>query len=99
MRNEVRGDVWKVWLYAAAAVALGAWISPLLYNAGKALAEVAARKTTNDALQWLANPLPAGGFPGFFPRRAVAGGGSVIFPVDRVAPRSSRRRRGGAGSN
>ena len=40
MRNDSRGDVIKVWLYAAASVALGAWMSPLLYNAGKALAEV-----------------------------------------------------------
>ena len=54
MRNEAHGDVLKVWLYAAASVWLGAWISPLLYNAGKALAEVSQGKTTNGPLEWLA---------------------------------------------
>jgi hypothetical protein len=38
MRDEALSDVLKVWLYAAAVVLLGAWMSPLLYNAGKALA-------------------------------------------------------------
>src|SRR5512137_2881398 len=54
MRNESLGDVLKVWLYAAASVLLGAWISPVLYNAGKALAEVSVCKVTNGPLEWLA---------------------------------------------
>lgn len=66
MRNEARGDVWKVWVYAAAAVGLGAWISPLLYNAGKALAEVSSRKSTNGFLEWLAEECRRAEFPRFY---------------------------------
>ena len=66
MRNDARGDVWKVWVYAAAAVLLGAWVSPLLYNAGKALAEVSSNKTTNGFLEWLAGVFRVADFPWFY---------------------------------
>jgi membrane protease YdiL (CAAX protease family) len=66
MRNEARGKVWKVWLYAVASVVLGAWISPLLYNAGKALAEVSACKTTNGFLERLAGLCRVADFPRFY---------------------------------
>lgn len=66
MRNPARGDVWKVWFYAAGVVALGAWMSPLLYNAGKALAEVSSGKTTNDFLEWLADICREADFPEFY---------------------------------
>ncbi|MDP3851932.1 MAG: CPBP family intramembrane metalloprotease [Luteolibacter sp.] len=66
MRNDARSDVWKVWLYAAAAVWLGAWMTPLLYNAGKALAEVSQSKTTNGPLEWLAGVCRMADFPWFY---------------------------------
>lgn len=66
MRNDARGDVLKVWLYAMASVFLGAWVSPLLYNAGKALADVSANKTMNGLLQWLAGLCRAADFKGYF---------------------------------
>ena len=44
MHREARADVLKTWLYATASVALGAWISPLVYNSGKALAEAMGLK-------------------------------------------------------
>jgi membrane protease YdiL (CAAX protease family) len=66
MRNDARGDVLKVWLYAAGCVWLGAWISPLLYNAGKALAEVSRSKSTNGPLQWLADRCREADFPHFY---------------------------------
>jgi membrane protease YdiL (CAAX protease family) len=66
MRNEARGKVWKVWLYAVASVLLGAWISPLLYNAGKALAEVSASKTTNGLMERLAGVCRMADFPRFY---------------------------------
>jgi membrane protease YdiL (CAAX protease family) len=66
MRNDASGDVLKVWLYAVASVVLGAWISPLLYNAGKALAEVSSNKTTNGILEWLAGVCRAAEFPRFY---------------------------------
>ena len=43
--------MFKVWLYAAASVLRGAWISPLFYNAGKALAEVSQFKQINGPLE------------------------------------------------
>ncbi len=80
MRNEARGDVWKVWLYAAASVALGAWMSPLLYNAGKALAEVSSAKTTNGFLEWLAGVCRAADFPRFFEAAVLLAAVMLFFP-------------------
>jgi membrane protease YdiL (CAAX protease family) len=80
MRNDVCGDVWKVWLYAAASVLLGAWISPLLYNAGKALAEVSQSKTTNGPLEWLAGVCRAAEFPRFYEAGLVLAAVVLFFP-------------------
>ena len=80
MRNEARSDVWKLWLYAAASVALGAWISPLLYNAGKALAEVSASKTTNGPLEWLAGVCRGAGFPSFYQAGLLIAAVVLFFP-------------------
>ena len=80
MRNEARGDVWKVWLYAAASVALGAWMSPFLYNAGKALAEVSSSKTTNGFLEWLAGLCRAADFPVFYKAALLLVAVTLFFP-------------------
>ncbi len=80
MRNEARGDVWKVWLYAAASVALGAWISPLLYNAGKALAEISSAKTTNGFLKWLADICREADFPRFYEAALWLAAGVLFLP-------------------
>ncbi|MFZ9936233.1 MAG: CPBP family intramembrane glutamic endopeptidase [Luteolibacter sp.] len=66
MRNEALGDVLKVWLYAVASVWLGAWLAPLLFNAGKALAEVSQGRTTNGFFEWLAGHCRTADFPAFF---------------------------------
>lgn len=63
MRKGACGEVWKIWLYVAATVALGAWISPLLYNTAKALEEVSRGKTTNGFLDWLAGVCRAADYP------------------------------------
>lgn len=80
MRNDALGDVLKVWLYGAATVWLGAWISPLLYNAGKALAEVSAQKTTNDFLDRLGDLCRAWEFPDFFLGGLLLAGLALFFP-------------------
>jgi len=80
MRSEASSDVFKVWLYAAASVLLGAWISPRLYDAGKALAEVSSTKQTNGPLAWLAGICQTADFPGFFEA------GIVIFAVALFLP-------------
>jgi membrane protease YdiL (CAAX protease family) len=59
-------DVLKVWLYAAAAVMLGAWMAPLLYNMGKALAEVSSVKQINGPVEWFAGVCRTTDFPRFF---------------------------------
>lgn len=66
MGSNAGANVVKVWLYAVASVVLGAWFSPLIYNAGKALAEVSSTKVTNGPLQWLAGICRAASFPAFF---------------------------------
>ena len=78
MRGAFPSEVLKVWLYAAASVLLGAWVSPLLYNAGKALAEVSSVKQTNGPLHWLAGICRAADFPKFF-EVSLLGTAVVLF--------------------
>ncbi len=78
MRGESPSEILKVWLYAAASVLLGAWVSPLLYNAGKALAEVSSVKQTNGPLQWLAGLCRTADFPKFF-EASLLGSAVLLF--------------------
>lgn len=80
MRSEASSDVLKVWLYAMASVLLGAWFAPLLYNAGKALAEVSSSKLTNGPLEWLAGICRATEFPGFFETSLLFAAGLLFLP-------------------
>jgi uncharacterized protein len=89
MRVDAVGDILKVWLYAAAAVLLGAWMCPLIYNAGKALAEVSTGKQLNDPLEWLAHLCRVADFPQFF----VAS--LILAAVILFLPFMSWLRRGG----
>jgi membrane protease YdiL (CAAX protease family) len=66
VKSSAAGDVLKVWVYAGASVLLGAWWCPVFFQGGKALAEVAARKQTNQPLDWLARWCTETEFPGFF---------------------------------
>ena len=81
MRDETLSDVLKVWLYALASALLGAWISPLLYNAGKALAEVGATKRTNGPLDWLAGQCGVMDFPSFFRLSLVISAAVLFLPL------------------
>lgn len=78
MHGESPSAVLKLWLYATASVLLGAWISPLIYNAGKALAEVSSVKQTNGLLQWLAGICRAADFPQFF-QVCLLGSAMLLF--------------------
>ena len=95
MRSEASSDVFKVWLYAAASVLLGAWISPLLYNAGKALAEVCATKQINGPLEWLAGICQTADFPRFFVAGLVISAAILFLPFMQW----QRGGRAGAGKN
>jgi len=80
MRTAARGDVWKVWLYATASVALGAGLAPLLYGAGNALAEVEASKVLNGPLRLLAAYCRGADFPEFFKVGVLVVAGLFLFP-------------------
>ena len=81
VRGVAHGDVLKVWLYAAASVLLGAWFSPLLYNAGKALAEVSSSKQTNGFLEWLAGICRTAEFPRFFETSVLIAAAILFLPM------------------
>lgn len=81
MHSESLSDVLKVWLYAAASVVLGAWFSPLLYNAGKALAEISSAKQTNGFIEWLAGICRAAEFPRFFETSMLIAAGILFLPL------------------
>jgi len=66
MRSVALGDVLKVWLYAMASILLGAWLAPILYNMGKALAEVSSVKQINGPIEWIADHARSADFPQFF---------------------------------
>ena len=83
MRSEASSDVLKVWLYAAVSVLFGAWISPLLYNAGKALAEVSSHKLLNSPIEWLAGICWSADFPAFFEFSMITAG--LIFFLPFIA--------------
>ena len=81
MRGAFPSEVLKVWLYAAASVLLGAWVSPLVYNAGKALAEVSSAKQTNGPLHWLAGICRAADFPKFFEASLLGSALLLLLPL------------------
>jgi membrane protease YdiL (CAAX protease family) len=80
MRGTASGDVLKLGLYATVSVWLGAWVSPLFYNAGKALAEVSSTKMTNGPLLWLAGRCNAADFPDFFEKSLLLVAAILFWP-------------------
>ena len=81
MRSEATSDVLKVWLYAAASVLLGAWVAPLIYNMGKALAEVSSAKQTNGFLEGLAGICRRADFADFFLASLCAAAAFLFLPL------------------
>ena len=81
MRSEASSDVFKVWLHVGASVLAGGWISPFLYNAGKALAEVSSEKQTNGLLEWLAGLCRAADFEDFFVVSLLMCAGIFFVPL------------------
>jgi len=83
MRRMVPSDALKVWLYAAAAVWFGTWTSPLLYNFGKAIAEVCENKQTIGLIEWLAGMCRAADFPAFFKAAIWMVAAGLFYPFLR----------------
>jgi membrane protease YdiL (CAAX protease family) len=80
MRSQAVADSGKVWLYATASVFLGAWMCPLVYNAGKALAEVSEGRHLNDPFEWLAKLCRAADFPQFFLASLLFAAALLVLP-------------------
>lgn len=95
MRSEASRDVFKVWLYATVSVVFGAWFSTLLYNAGKALAEVSSAKQMNSPIEWLAGICRSADFPAFFEFSMIFVGVILFVPfiawLHRGKTRDSRQ--------
>lgn len=72
--------VLKVWLFPTASLALGAWMAPLVYNAGKALEEVTSNKTTNSLLEHLASHCHSARFDHFFTTSVVLAAAMLVIP-------------------
>jgi uncharacterized protein len=85
----------KLWAYLIASFGLGAWISPVVYNAGKALAEVSSVKQTNGLLEWLADLCRTTEFPRFFIASIIACALVLLLPL--LDSLSASRGNGGQG--
>lgn len=80
MARGTRSDVCKLWLFPVAAALLGAWMTPLVYNAGKALAEVCGTKSTNGPLEWLAGICRGAALPDFYLAALVVATLVLVLP-------------------
>lgn len=83
--GAARGVI-KIWGYAAASVVLGAWAAPLVWNAGKALAEVSANKDINSPLEWLADRCRTAEFATFFTASLALAAAVLAMPFLRGVP-------------
>jgi membrane protease YdiL (CAAX protease family) len=79
MRNAALGEVLKVWLYAGCTVLLGAWLAPLVYDAGKALSEVSSSKQINAPIHSLADHCRSSDFPDFY-RASLLLAAALLLP-------------------
>ncbi len=96
MRVSAWSDVFKVWLYAAASIVLGAWISPLFYNAGKALAEVSVTKNISDVVDRVAKICRQAEFPLFYQVALMVAAVILFFPwMDWIKARRAEGETGG----
>ncbi|MFC7338613.1 CPBP family intramembrane glutamic endopeptidase [Haloferula chungangensis] len=79
----MHSDVLKIFLYVAASLALGAVISPWLYNLGMGLAEVTEGKDTNGVIHWLATHArnAEDNFPRYFDRALLLAAVVLLFPL------------------
>jgi len=81
--RHLHSDVFKIFLYVAASIALGAAISPWLYNLGMGLAEVTEGKETNELISWLGTHArnAKDNFPRYFDRSLLLAAVVLLFPL------------------
>jgi membrane protease YdiL (CAAX protease family) len=78
-----QGDVFKVLLYVAGTLVLGAAIAPWIYNIGMGLAEVTAEKETNGFVEWIGRAAERSkdNFGRFFDRAVLLSALVLLFPL------------------
>ncbi len=81
MHRPWPSDVVKILLYAAAALALGAALAPLLFNFGKGLAEVTGHKQTNGFIAWLARLADRSAFPHYYNVSLLLSAAALALPT------------------
>ncbi|MDB6077825.1 MAG: hypothetical protein JWO82_1572 [Akkermansiaceae bacterium] len=81
MRRIFTSDVFKIFLYLAGVLILGATLAPVLHNLGKGLAETTADKQTAAPVKWLAEAAGRAPFPRYFDRAILISGLVLIFPL------------------
>lgn len=68
----------------------GAWISTFIYNAGKALADVAGKRVTNGALEWLAGVCERADFVHFYHASLILAAIVLLLPFSEWFKRERR---------
>ncbi|MFM2241919.1 MAG: hypothetical protein RLZ97_774 [Verrucomicrobiota bacterium] len=86
-------DVFRICAYVVASIALGAAISPYLYNLGMGIAEVTRNKDTNSVITWLGDAAwrSSDNFPRFFDR-ALMLAAVILLPFLLMWLRLGRKR-------
>lgn len=74
-------DIFKIIAFLIASLALGALITPWLYNAGKALVELTEGKDVSPVISWLADAANRSDFPRFFDRALLIAALLLLFPA------------------
>jgi membrane protease YdiL (CAAX protease family) len=81
VRRGLQSDVFKIFAYVAAVLALGALSAPWLYQLGKGLGEVFAEKEGNWLIEAVADAARRSDFPRFFNRAVLLSAVVLIFPL------------------
>lgn len=66
VRVSAIGDVVKIWVWALGSLVIGLWLTPVVFNGGKALSELSATKDFNGAVNKIAAWSGAAGLGDFF---------------------------------
>lgn len=83
MRRLFQSDVFKICLFVAGSIVLGAALAPWIYNFGMGIAEVTQGKDTNGVIEWLgaAARRSKDNFPRFFDRSVLFSALVLLGPL------------------
>lgn len=83
MTRLPQSDVFRILLYVAATLVLGAVLAPIIYNAGMALAAATEGRDSGGPLVWLGEKARSSSdnFPRFFNRALMAAAVLMLFPL------------------